>query len=463
MHHRSSTAAPTRRLLALVCAVGLAAFGLASAASAQDWVTYADESSTRINAVASLGVSDTFEKDLFAADVDNDGDLDMLVVRKERFSTQGGLRNVLFMNELGVMVDRTNTLAPDFLDVTDDRDVVLVDVDDDGWGDIVTVTTFSEQPRIYMNLGRDLGTGAWLGFDYDAADARLPTFTPGPKFCAVGFGDVTGNGTPDLFFVDYDNTLEDRLLINDGTGVFTDETATRMTPAMSFSEFGTDAHILDVDNDLDLDIVKNSASGNSGVDPNVRILYNDGTGNFDFEQRIYQDEPYMIEPADWTGDGFVDFYVVDDNQDRYLSSAGLDGNGRATFTQTTVTNSPNTAGFGGNTKIADLDADGLLDVLVTDVDTDLPGCDRQMVVLRGQGTQPNVTFSDPFNGADRTWLPNGTFDVEILDIDKDGNLDLWIGTCAGNMVQMNTSGNGVFIGDFEDGVGRWSNAVGVTP
>jgi len=436
------------------------AFVLPSLAHGQDWVTFADESATRISADTSVGLTDTFEKDLFAADVDRDGDKDLLIARKQRFSTPGGRRNVLFMNELGVMVDRTATLAPDFLDLTDDRDLVAVDVDGDGWLDIVTVTTFSEQPRILMNLGRDLA-GTWLGFDYEPTDNRLPTFVPGPKFCAVGFGDVTGDEAVDLFFIDYDNTLEDRLLINDGSGFFTDQTDTRMTPAMSASVFGTDAHILDVDNDEDLDIIKNSASGSTFLDSDVRILYNDGTGNFTDMDLIYELAPYMIEPADWNQDGWIDIYVVDDAQDRYLVNTGRDPiTGRAEFDTNVVSNSPNTAGFGGNTKIADLDADGLLDILVTDVDTDIPGCGRQMTVLRGQGTPPNVTYSDPFSGAQRGWLPNGSFDVEIFDIDKDGNLDLWIGICDGNMVQINTSGPGIFIGDFEDGLGRWSGSVG---
>ncbi len=426
---------------------------------AQDWVEYADESTTRISAASGVGTMDPEEKDIFPADVDNDGDMDLLIVRKEPFSTMGGHPNVLFMNEHGIMVDRTAALAPDFLDVTDTRDVVLVDVDGDTWGDIVTVTTFSDQPRVHMNLGRN-PDGVWLGFDYVASDNRLPTFSPAPKFCAVGFGDVTGDDRPDLFFVDYDNDLEDRLLINDGNGFFTDETDTRMTSTMSFSEFGTDAHIVDADGDGDNDIVKNTAIGCCGVDNHVSVLYNDGTGNFDFDQRISEDSVYMIEPADWTGDGKIDWFLVDDFQDHFLVHNGLDVDDHVIYSSGTVTSSPTTQGFGGNVKIHDLDADGLMDVLVADVDTDLPGCNRRMAALRGSGTLPNVGFSDPLNGNPRSWLPTGVFDLDAFDIDKDGNLDLWLGTCTGNEVHMNTSGPGLFIGDFEDGVGRWSNCVG---
>lgn len=426
-----------------------------TAAVGGDWVAFQDETATRLTAAASVGVSDTEEKDLFAYDVDKDGDKDLVIVRKVPFSIVGGERDVLFMNELGVMVDRTASLAPDLLDATDTRDVWIDDLDGDGWGDIVTATTFGETPRVLMNRGLDVD-GNWLGFTFESA--RIPVFPIGPKFCAVAVGDVTGDKKPDLFFVDYDNTLEDRLLINDGNGFFTDQTSTRMTAAMSESNFGTDGHILDVNGDGWKDIVKNS-----GLSGEMRVLYNDQNGSFDRQQFAYNGASYMVEPGDLNGDARPDLFVVDDNQDHYLFNQGNDVDGEVIWNDIQVTGSPNTEGFGGNTKVADLDADGLNDVLIADVDTDIAGCDRSMTVLRGQGTPPNVTFSDPFSGTSRSWLPTGSFDVEILDIDKDGNLDLWIGTCTGNEIQMNTSGKGIFIGDFEDGMGRWSDTVGTAP
>ncbi len=33
--------------------------------------------------------------------------------------------------------------------------MILADLDGDDWLDLVTVTTFAEQPRIYMNLGEN--------------------------------------------------------------------------------------------------------------------------------------------------------------------------------------------------------------------------------------------------------------------------------------------------------------------
>ncbi len=420
---------------------------MATSAMAQDWVTFADETATRLSAATGLGTSDPEEKDLISGDVDRDGDFDMIVARKVPFSTPGGKRNVLFLNINGVMTDQTSTLAPDFLDETDDRDVVLVDVNNDSWLDVVTVTTFAEQPRLYMNLGED-GSGVWLGFDYQPADNRLPTFSPAPQFCAVGFGDVTGDERPDLFFVDYSNGTEDRLLINDGAGFFTDETSLRMTEDMSSSSFGTDGHIVDLNDDGWNDIVKCNTLGGPGVE----AIYNDGTGSFDFMETIDSSSPYMIETGDFTNDGVVDVFVVGDGQDLSKRNLGNDAQDHAEFSSDTVTNSPNTSGLGGNVKLADMNNDGLLDALIADVDTDFTGCDRQFTMLRANGTPPNITFSDPFNGADRNFTREGVFDIEAIDINGDGRLDLWIGACDGNHIFINTTPVSLpFVDGFESG------------
>ena len=449
---------------------------LPGAALAGDWITFVDETSTRIVADPEVGTNDVQEKDITSGDVDKDGDTDIVIVRKIPFTNAGGFRNVLFMNVDGVMTDMTATLAPDFLDATDDRDVELADVDGDTWLDIITSGTFGEQPRILMNRGELAGT--WRGFVYEPL--RLPILTSptgnGPKFCGLGVGDVTGNGRPDLYFTDYENDMEDRLLINNGSGFFTDETALRLTPMMVDATFGTDADIADMNGDGFNDIVKDNSSGSGGLSerrpsqdgdapegsgpaPAVSILYNDGTGNFTFMDTIYALAPYMVAPADFTQDGRLDLFIVDDGQDRYLVNEGNDGQGHADFTTVSVSSSPNTSFFGGNVKFADLDRDSILDVLVSDVDTASPGATGGWRILQGQGVPPNVGYADPLGGSSRDWLPQGTFDVETLHINDDGALDLWIGTCTGNRIFMGVS-NEIFADGFESGdASAWSASV----
>ena len=129
-------------LIGVAVAVGL---GGAAVAGTTPWVEFVDETASRLIAEPSLGTEDPEEKDYAWGDVDNDGDTDLVVVRKFIGSNSVGKRNVFFRNEGGVLVDRTIQFATEaddggqgFLDETPDRDVALVDVDQDGYLDIVT-------------------------------------------------------------------------------------------------------------------------------------------------------------------------------------------------------------------------------------------------------------------------------------------------------------------------------------
>jgi hypothetical protein len=269
--------------------------------------------------------------------------------------------------------------------------------------------------------------------------------------------------------------LDDRLLINDGDGFFTDQTSTRLAAGISQSLFGTDVDFGDVNGDTFVDIIKNDATGFFGpsvaepgerteVDgatqgtlpnPAVTIFYNNGSGNFQTFDTVYNETPYMVAVADFTQDDRLDLFVVDDSFDRYLINTGNSG-GQAQFT-THIATGAGTSGFGGNVKFADLDNDEVLDVLVADVDTDIPGCTRRLVALQGQGTPPNITYTDPTGP--RPWTPNGTYDVEALHIDDDGVLDLWIGTCTGTKIFMGL-GPDIFDDGFETGdTSAWSTTI----
>ncbi len=168
---------------ALVVALSAAA---QAPAGTSDWVQFTNETATRLVADPSLGAADPQEKDYAWGDVDNDGDIDLVVVRKVIGSNSFGKRNVLLLNEVRgpvlplerTLVDRTVEFATDaddggqgFLDETPDRDVALVDVDQDGWLDIVTAAAGAftaglpktiSHPRIYINNG-EIG-GIWQGF-----------------------------------------------------------------------------------------------------------------------------------------------------------------------------------------------------------------------------------------------------------------------------------------------------------
>ena len=153
------------------------ALAAAPVAMAQNWVTFSTQTSSRLVASPELIGADNLEKDFAWGDFDRDGDTDLVCMRKFPGSIQGGFRDILFMNEGGVLVDRTLEFgsASDIsgyqgmLDPCNDRDVEAVDVDLDGWLDLITATTMSDhvngilgQPRVYMNLRND-AQGSWRG------------------------------------------------------------------------------------------------------------------------------------------------------------------------------------------------------------------------------------------------------------------------------------------------------------
>ncbi len=268
----------------------------------------------------------------------------------------------------------------------------------------------------------------------------------------MGAGDVNGDGCPDLYFVDYDNNLEDRLLVNREVGgvcqgVFddkTDELICQFATGTCFnnSVFGTAAQIVDLNGDGCNDIVK-------AQNTKVTVAYQSAEvigGNvnclakFETTVNLASGDPYMFAAEDVNRDTHVDIYFVRDTQDTYRINQG----GGNFSIHIPVANSSKTDDFGGNVRLVDLDGDelGTLDVVVSDVDVDIPGCTRQLAILQTE-VDPldtlNVTVSDPFDTFQCPWNTNGTYDTAVLDIDGDLKPDLWSGTCDGNHLFFQTA------------------------
>ena len=454
------------------------AFGFAAAcvfaapSSAQlndQWVSFTKDTSRLAGGAGSVSSNNT-EVDFAWGDIDNDGDVDVIAVRKEDFTSTGRRTNQLLMHENGILVDRSSTLATasdvpgdnGFLTPTNDRDVVLADFNGDGWLDVITATTLSDglskaigHPRIHMNLGNDVN-GNWLGIRHE--DSRIPqmvhfgTGNPeNPRFCSVAAGDVTGNGLPDLYFGDYDSSgaggsgqpsnkdMNDRLLINDGNGFFTDESNLRMTTQMLKSAFGNSVVIADFNGDGANDILKDTSLNAPQF---VAISYNNPSneGFFNIFDDFHTFAPYHTSEGDLNNDGLLDLIITDDGADRYRVNGGNDGLGRVNWSsaQTFSFAAGGDDGFGSNNLIADLDGDGWNDALIADVDVDIGGYGRYLHIYHNRTTvvgdmTPTLRHERQSNsggwrgvvGMDINDL-RGTHDVAVFDIDKDGDNDMLV-------------------------------------
>ena len=373
---------------------------------------------------------DNQEKDMIAGDVDRDGDMDILIARKAPYSIRGACKNYLLINDgNGRLFNLTAEHIPGFMTADDSRDIALFDANKDGWLDIVVVNTSGEQPRLFINKGngvnpetKDKDQKGWLGFE-ESENWFKPLFDPGPKFRAVAAGDVTGDGYDDLFFVDYENSLEDRLLVNDGTGKFVDETLLRMTPEMSESNFGTKAIIADWNYDGYNDILKLTTTVNpevGGRPEAIRLLINDpkSKGNFASFQDLPFHETYTVEAADFNNDGRLDLYAVSENVDYIIWNNSSNTDGTINVTMKNVF-SGRTEDWGGNTHAWDIDGDGLRDVGVSG---------SRIAFLKNKSGE---RLFDPNSEITREWNLLRAHDFCWIDINNDGMIDVFVGTQRG--------------------------------
>jgi len=462
-------------------AAGLAVASLfATSASAQfneQWTSYT-AAPALINGPTISNAN--LETDLAWGDLDKNGLVDLVVARVQPIMAGGARRNLLLMNEGGVLTDRTSTLASasdvsgdlGFLTPTADRDVVVTDVNGDGWLDVVTAVGFGltsqpksvSHPRVYLNLGEDL-TGAWLGLRYE--EARIPTlisFVSGlavaARFNAVAAGDVDGDGDIDLYFTDHDASpanpfggesanldTDDRLFLNDGNGFFTDASMAAMSPAALSSKFSNTAAIADFDGDGIADIAKQTNGVPGGAAATV-VYGNAGpTPTFSNQQTVVAASTYAMSTGDLNNDGRLDMVISANGNDGIVYNTGSSG-GQATWSSKVPFDflSGSDDSYAANSLAADLDGDGLQDVLIADVDPQVAGFNRRLHIYHNRGNQPNgqaLLREERQQAGSGGWVGapgltvndlKGTHDIAVFDVNGDGVDDLIISRSAGTQV-----------------------------
>ena len=229
-----------------------------------------------------------------------------------------GGQSLLFMQTpAGALSDETAARLPQQLFSTTAADAA--DVDGDGRPDVYLSCFGSPTcptPELLMNDG----TG-----HFTVNTSRIPPSASLNHYQPARFVDVNQDGSPDLVLGGAGGPVpQDLLLMNDGTGVFTDA-PTPLPPRLGgtrVSVFCSDCSVADFDGDGWPDLLIPTSGGS--YDPNIgglQLLLNNGDGTFrDASDRI----PLIwapgtqigsVIPIDFNQDGWMDFIT--------FGSAGL--------------------------------------------------------------------------------------------------------------------------------------------
>lgn len=307
------------------------------------------------------------------------------------------------------------------------------DIDGDGLLDIF-LAVYDAPSRLYLNRGD--GT-------FEARIAPVPEGRP----TGGALADIDGDGDLDLA-VGHHGSGYLTLLVNDGSGTFTDETGVRglgaPTAEHAICPLNWSLSFGDADMDGDLDLVVGSwdrDAGNSVATPSL-LFRNDGTGHFVEDEDALRWTPflYTFTPAfgDLDGDGRSDLAMTSDFGTNHWLRAGGDG---------PESLEPRTEGVddvenGMGAVLVDIDQDDDLDWLVTAIfddrveDKGLWGRSGNRVYLNdGRGG---------FTDVSEAWgLRNGgwAWGIAAFDADNNGTLDIgwtnghWMGRNARYLVE----------------------------
>ncbi len=338
--------------------------------------------------------------DVTFADVDGDGDPDVLVIGYgENFSDEAQL----YKN------DGTGQFSPadsgisglgyssmDFADVDNDGDLDLL---------IAGQSSASVSTRLYLNDG----TG-----DFTLSNnSSFQSIT----FSNVGFADVDGDDDPDILISGINETLSaavTALYINDGFGNF--NLSSTSLPKVYQGDFD----FADIDGDDDLDLLLTGTHPPTFMERSF-LLTNNGNGSFTevFGTPFIDVNISSVNFEDIDNDGDPDVLITGGTSFGF-ASALYKNDGAGVFTE--VNNAGITNVLFSDAAFMDFDFDDDPDLVVVGRKGPIPDESAKVYSNDGDGNFTEVT------GLNLTGATGGG--VDVADVDGDGHADLFIAGIA---------------------------------
>lgn len=309
--------------------------------------------------------------------------------------------------------------------------VAVGDINADGLPDLFFTGTFG-QSTLYLNRGN---------FQFDditeSAGIRLPGICNG-----VLMADLSGDGLVDIYVCR--RHAPNMYYVNNGDNTFTER---GVAAGIAINRNSTQAAAVDVDRDGDLDlfIVNNGEARRFGyVNPgeNDLLLRNDGDNHFTDVTALsgIKDKGYGLSASigDLNNDGWPDIYVANDFEERDMLYMN---DGQGLFVEETMKHLPYMSQFSMGSDIADVNNDGLLDILTVDMlpesharrMTQVGGMSKYgpffdsaqrihntLQLNRGNGRFTDVAYLAGIAATDWSWS------VLCADFDNDGLTDIFI-------------------------------------
>ncbi|AXG71443.1 repeat domain in Vibrio, Colwellia, Bradyrhizobium and Shewanella [Kordia sp. SMS9] len=338
------------------------------------------------------------------ADIDGDGDLDMLTAT----SGVDVINSYENIDGQGTFGSR-KSIAPL---INFPSCVYANDLDGDGDMDIVTASEFDDKVAWYENTD---GQGTF-------GSQQIIT-TNADRVRSVYASDLDGDGDLDLLSASNNDNKIAWYENTDGQGSFGPQQIITTNANGANKVFA-----IDLDGDGDMDVL--SASGS---DDKIAWYENtDGQGTFSAEQIISAnaDNAQSVYPADLDGDGDMDVLSASYVDDKIAWYENTDGQGTFSAEQIISTNITNPS----SVYAADVDGDGDMDVLA--------GFQGGSIVWY-ENTDGQATFGS--QQAITTTL-GGLRSIHVTDLDGDGDGDVLVGTIFDDSVIWfeNIDGQGTF-------------------